>query len=203
MITIVDYGMGNIGSLLKMFARLRVATRVATTPADIAAADKLILPGVGHFAAAMTELRNRDLLGALGEVALQARRPVLGVCLGMQLMSRFSEEGDAEGLGWVPADTVRFRLDPELGLRIPNMGWRSVVPTGPSPLFAGMGAGARFYFVHSYHMVCDDPADAAATARYGIDYVCAVRRGNIFGVQFHPEKSHKYGLALLSAFAGV
>ena len=202
MISIVDSGIGNVASLLKMFAKLRIEAQLVRTAAEVAQARKLILPGVGHFAAAMEELRRRDLVGVLNDKVLGERIPTLGVCLGMQLLTRGSEEGGVEGLGWIDADTVRFAF-PASGPqeKIPNMGWRPIVPCQPTPLFPDIGKPWRFYFVHSYHVICRNPVNELARSRYGIDYTACVVSGNIYGMQFHPEKSHRYGMQALGAFA--
>ncbi len=199
-VTIVDYGLGNIRSLLKMFAKLRVPTRLAGTAAELAEAERLLLPGVGHFGAAMAELRQRDLISPLNDLVQGRGVPVLGICLGMQLLARGSEEGGVEGLGWIAADVVRFRFPAETRRPVPNMGWRHVTPTGVNGLLPP-GQPWRFYFVHSYHMACDRPEDVLATADYGGPFTAAVAKGSIAGAQFHPEKSHRYGMAMLGAFA--
>ena len=204
MITIVDYGLSNIGSLRNMFARLHVETCVVSTAGGVMQAAKLLLPGVGHFGTAMKELKSRDLIGALTDKVMGERIPTLGICLGMQLLGRFSEEGEAEGLGWLPAAARRFRWpDAAAERKIPNMGWRAITVRQPSPLFPDPERPRRFYFVHGYHLVCDDPADVLATAHYGMDFTAGVMRGNLFGTQFHPEKSHRFGMDLLAEFARV
>lgn len=198
MITIVDYGVGNIGALINMFDYLGVDAKASSDPDELVAAQKLILPGVGAFGKAMSELHARRLVGPLNEAVLQRKTPILGVCLGMQLLARWSDESNVEGLGWIAA-TVK-RIDPgQSGLKVPHIGWADVHPTRPSPLFTD--EQPRFYFVHSYHMVCDNDEDRLATIRYGADLCCAVNHDNIYGMQFHPEKSHKFGMRLLTAFS--
>lgn len=168
-------------------------------PAEIRAAAKLVLPGVGHFAHGMESLHGHGLVDDLNWFALEARRPVLGICLGSQLLGIDSEEGpDVPGLGWLPLHCRRFPALP--GLRIPQMGWNELDIVRDCPLLHGPLPDRRFYFVHSYYMDCDDPQIVVARAHYGIDYACVVRSENIFGTQFHPEKSHKFGLALMKAF---
>lgn len=201
MIVIVDYGMGNLGSILNMLKKAGAEAVIGATPDSIAAADKLILPGVGAFDAGMRNLQERGLREVLEQKVVQERTPLLGICLGMQLLSRRSEEGNLPGLGWLAADTVRFRFAEDSPLKIPHMGWNEPRPRGAATLFAPLAQDARFYFVHSYHVVCDDPGDVAAVADYGGEVVAAVESGNIFGVQFHPEKSHRFGLQLLQTFA--
>ena len=202
MITVVDYGIGNLGAIINMLEFLGHDAVTSSDPNEISSASKLILPGVGAFDRAMQNLRSLDLVGPLEEAAFGRKVPVLGLCLGMQLLGRGSEEGNGEpGLGWVPADTVRFAWAVDMGLKVPHVGWNSVKPTLGNPIFSTASADPRFYFVHSYHMRCDNSNDVAASCTYGQEFCCAVSNGNIYGVQFHPEKSHKHGMALLGAFA--
>lgn len=204
MIAIVNYGIGNLGSILNMLQRIGVAAQVAQTPAAILAAEKLILPGVGAFDTGMASLGASGLRDVLDEKVVGQKTPVLGVCLGMQLLGRRSEEGQLPGLGWLDAETIRFRFDPKAtGLKIPHMGWNTVRPANGTPIFAGFTEPPRFYFVHSYHMACADAGDVAATVHHGSDVTAAVARGHVMGVQFHPEKSHAYGMKLLRAFADL
>ena len=201
MIAIVDFGMGNLGSIRNMLARIGADSIITSDPLAIQAAGKLILPGVGAFDRAMENLNRAGLVPVLNDKVLSAKTPVLGICLGMQLLSRRSEEGSLAGLGWIDADTVRF--PPEVDgkrLTVPHMGWNSVTVTQPASLLGRLGADARFYFVHSYHVRCDREADVAAVASHGITFHAAVARDNIVGTQFHPEKSHKFGLSLLRSF---
>lgn len=199
MIVIVDYGMGNLRSILNKFERMDVEAKISADPGDIERADKLILPGVGAFDAAMQNLRQRNLIPVLEKKVLQEKTPILGICLGMQLFSRHSEEGNVEGLGWIDARTIRFQSNGN-GLKVPHMGWNSITVNGGSHLLDGLGTGSRFYFVHSYHVCCDDPVDRLATTNYGIDFTSMVQHGNILGAQFHPERSHRYGAKLLENF---
>lgn len=201
MIVIVDYGIGNLRSLAKVFDRLRLPASVSCSAGDIAGASGLVLPGVGHFGAAMDELRKRDLIGPLTEAVAGHGTPILGVCLGMQLLFHGSEEGDAEGLGWISGAVRRLVPPDDGGLKVPNMGWRSLIFRQPDPLFPDIGRAWRAYFVHGYHVtdVADD--HVVATIDYGGPVVAAVRSRHLMGVQFHPEKSHAFGRALLGAFA--
>ena len=202
MITIVDYGMGNVGSILNMLKHLGHAACISAQPDDIRHASKLILPGVGAFDAGMSNLAARGLRQALDEAVCERQVPVLGICLGMQLLSRRSEEGLLPGLGWLDAATVRFHFAAtDSGPRIPHMGWNLAIPVRPDPLIAGLEKEARFYFVHSYHLVCSDPADELARTTHGYVFPSIVRRGHIYGTQFHPEQSHRYGMKLLGNFA--
>lgn len=203
MITIVDFKMGNIGSIVNMLKKIGVECSLAREPRDVLNAQSLILPGVGAFAHGMRNLRESGFDEALNEAVLGRGIPVLGICLGMQLFARRSEESgsvDTAGLGWIDANVVRFCLE-ESQFRVPHMGWNEVQPRSRSELFRGFSADARFYFVHSYHVVCDDENNIAAIANYGGQFAAAVEKENIYGVQFHPEKSHRFGMQLLQRFA--
>lgn len=199
MITIVDYGMGNLGSICNMFKRIGVAASVTSDANQLAQATKILLPGVGAFDSAMQRINDSGLREVLDQKALHDRVPVLGICLGMQLLTRGSEEGKLPGLGWISATTRRFPSKP--GLKVPHMGWNLVAPTRPSALTDDLPAESRFYFVHSYCVQADEPADAVLRAHYGIDFDAALSHGNIHGAQFHPEKSHRFGMKLLANFA--
>lgn len=201
MIIVVDYGMGNLGAIVNMLEFLGFDAEVSAQPETIAAASKLILPGVGAFDRAMRSLRSQDLITPLECAVHDRKTPILGVCLGMQLLGRGSEEGNEPGLGWIAADTVRLDAAAKRGLKVPHVGWSPVSPTPENPIFANSGEMPKYYFVHSYHMLCDDPQEVAATCDYGERLCCAVSRGHIHGVQFHPEKSHRHGMALLKTFA--
>ena len=202
MITIVDYKMGNVGSILNMLKHLGHAARISSRPEDIRTASKLILPGVGAFDTGMKQLAEQGLRPALDEAVLRNKTPVLGICLGMQLLSRSSEEGVEPGLGWIDAQTVRFHFDAHApDLKVPHMGWNIVQPSRADPLLAGLEHGARFYFVHSYHLVCRAAEDELARTTHGYAFASVVRRGHIQGTQFHPEKSHRFGMKLLGNFA--
>jgi glutamine amidotransferase len=199
-VAIVDYGMGNLGSIASMIRKIGGEARLAGDPAGLEAARKLILPGVGAFDHGMASLRERGLVKTLNRKALEERIPVLGICLGFQMFARRSEEGKADGLGWLAADTRRFRFEGPDAPRIPHMGWNDVTPARPGGLFPGADGPWRFYFVHSYHVVCDRPEDVLASATYGGPFTAAAGRDNLVGVQFHPEKSHAFGMKLLSRF---
>ena len=200
MITIVDFNMGNLGSIRNMFKKIGCDSQITASPDLIAAADKLVLPGVGAFDAGMQNLERTGLIELLTRRAVQDRVPVLGICLGMQLMTRRSEEGQRQGLGWVDAEVVRFTpADP--ALKVPHMGWNRVMATRACPLLEELPPDPRFYFVHSYFVRCSDPTDVLLTTAYGLEFHSGFQHGSVFGVQFHPEKSHKFGMALLRNFA--
>lgn len=202
MIAIVDYGMGNLGSIANMLKKVGAQSTISSDPQIITAADKLVLPGVGAFDNGMKNLAQRGLLGLLNAQVLQHKKPILGLCLGMQLFTRASEEGQLKGLGWINAQTVRFKFDQtNADLKIPHMGWNTLRIHRPHPLLADLEKDARFYFVHSYHLICNDPESALATTTYGYDFASVVAQDNILGAQFHPEKSHKFGMKLLKNFA--
>lgn len=200
MIGIINYGLGNLTSIKNMCKRIGVEAEITDDPATIGKADKLILPGVGHFKKGMENLNGSGMKALLDRLVKEQRRPILGICLGAQLMTGHSEEGDVDGLGWVDAVTVRFDEAAMKGLKVPNMGWREIDITGDNPLWADLPPEPRFYFVHSYHFRFSQPSEVTATALYGYDYACAFRKDNIFGTQFHPEKSHKFGMRVLENF---
>ncbi len=199
MITIVDYGMGNLGSIWNLLRHIGVPAVVTSDLDCITKADKLILPGVGAFDAAMARINSSNLRQVLDRKTLEERIPVLGICLGMQLLTRSSEEGQLPGLGWVAATTSRFPPKPDL--KVPHMGWNVVTPTRESPLTKDLPEESRFYFVHSYYVHVDNEEDSILKTSYGISFDAAIQHGNIYGAQFHPEKSHKFGMKLLTNFA--
>jgi glutamine amidotransferase len=201
MITIVDYGMGNPGSIKNMLARIGSDAIISSDPLDIRKATKLILPGVGKFDAAMRNLLALELVEPLQEKVIDGKTPILGICLGMQLFTRGSEEGTLPGLGWIDAHTVRFHIEVAPDIRIPHMGWNQIEVTQASPLFDDRFDDSRIYFVHSFHVQCLNTENVLATTNYGIRFHSAVIRENIVGTQFHPEKSHKHGLRLMRNFA--
>lgn len=201
MLVIVDYGLGNLGSIANMAARLGAKPVVSSDPDVIRDAHKLILPGVGAFDRGMQNLRERGLVDVLAEKALEERVPVLGLCLGMHLFTRGSEEGTERGLGWLEADTVRFHFAGNGGsLKVPHMGWSDVTVRRPHYLFRDGDEERRYYFVHSFHVVCSDPELVVGETTHGDPFASVVARDNIVGVQFHPEKSHRFGMALLQNF---
>jgi glutamine amidotransferase len=199
-IVIVDYGVGNLGALINMLDFLGFECMASRDAREIERADKLVLPGVGAFDRAMRNLRNSGLVAPLEEAVRGRTTPVLGVCLGMQLLGKGSEEGIEAGLGWIDATSIRISPPLDSGLKVPHIGWSEVSPRNHSPLFEGSTANSRFYFVHSYHVLCLEPKEVAAVVVYGDELCCAVSAGNVHGVQFHPEKSHRHGMALLKSF---
>lgn len=202
MIVIVDYGMGNLGSIVNMFKRIGTKATISSDPEVISQATKLILPGVGAFDAGMERLASLNLIDLLTRRAMEEKIPVLGLCLGMQLMMKRSDEGSRAGLGWFDGETVRFKFDSRQGdLKVPHMGWNQVAPCKDSPLLQLGMPTPRFYFVHSYHIVLNHAEDAAGITNYGYDFASVIERDNILGTQFHPEKSHKFGMKLLKSFA--
>ena len=201
MVTIVDYGLGNLGSIANMFKRLGTSSTITSDSQVIAQADRIILPGVGHFDHAMERLERSELRNVLDHKALEERVPILGICLGMQLLTRDSEEGVRPGLGWIPAETRRFHPDPDRQLKVPHMGWNVVERSTPSRLTDDVTGENRFYFVHSYYVRADDERNSILTAWHGVRFDAAIQKNNIIGVQFHPEKSHQFGMVLLDAFS--
>ncbi|MFK7844823.1 MAG: imidazole glycerol phosphate synthase subunit HisH [Rhodothermales bacterium] len=223
MVCIIDYGIGNLRSMEKALEAVGATVIRSDKPVDIERASHVVLPGVGAFGACADEIRNRDLIPSIQQ-AIDSGKPFLGVCVGMQLLFEVSEEmGLHDGLGVMPGRVVRFKhvYEPALatagnsdtgslpneaagaskGLKIPHMGWNTAIPTRPSPLLEGLKSPAYFYFVHSFHAVADNPEDVLASTTYGTHFPAIVQRNNVFGVQFHPEKSHDNGLLVLRNFA--
>jgi len=201
MIVIVDYGIGNLASVLNMFKKIGVKDVVVSSDKEvISKASKLLLPGVGAFDAGMSNLEKHGLIPILNKKVIDEKIPILGICLGMQLLTKRSEEGKKDGLGWIDAETVKFNLNPELKLKVPHMGWNYIKVLRKNPLI-DTETKNRFYFVHSYYVKCIDESQSLATSNFGIDFTCMVNKNNIFGAQFHPEKSLKFGMKLLENFA--
>jgi glutamine amidotransferase len=200
MITIIDYGIGNVGSMLNMFKHIGVEAIIESNPIIIRKAKKLVLPGVGSFDAAMNNINSiAGLRDVLDYKALAERIPILGVCLGMQLLTCLSEEGKEPGLGWIPSRTCRFPK--HTSLKVPHMGWNVALPNKPNLLTKQLSDNSCFYFVHSYYVKVDDPAHSIMRTCYNIDFDSAIEKDNIYGVQFHPEKSHKNGMQILKNFS--
>lgn len=201
-LVIVNSGVGNVRSVANMLKRFKIIATVSDRPEVVAAADALILPGVGAYDAAMRRLRENDLKSVLDTKAIEGKTPILGICLGMQLMGDRSDEGMEPGFGWIPGEL--HLLQPKEGeaqeIRVPHMGWNLVVSGGDDLLYRGIEGTPRFYFDHSYHFVPRNPAHISSVSYYGFNLVASIRKGPLFGVQFHPEKSHRFGLKLLENF---
>ena len=204
MISIVDYGLGNILAFINLGKRIGLDIAAVKTTADLASATKIILPGVGSFDHAMELLSGSGMRGPLEDLVFNKKVPVLGVCVGMQIMAERSAEGQARGLGWIPGEVraMSSLLDGcNRSLPLPHMGWNDIRPANGWQLCRGFADEARFYFLHSFYYECADGAHIAATCEYGVEFACAVRCGHIQGVQFHPEKSHHFGASLIKNFA--
>ena len=201
MIVIVDYGMGNLRSILYKIEKLKGVVSISSNIEAIEQADKLILPGVGYFAKGMENIHSRKLYDVLNKRVCIDKIPVLGICLGAQLITRYSEEGNAEGFGWIDAETKKFSFDiSDRALRIPHVGWNAIEIVRSSPLLHGIEPHNRFYFTHSYYIDCKQTDACVANTYYGLSFTSAIQKDNIFGTQFHPEKSHHAGRAILENF---
>ncbi|MDQ1245529.1 MAG: imidazole glycerol-phosphate synthase subunit HisH [Campylobacterota bacterium] len=198
MIAILDYGVGNLKSIYNMFKKIGIESVITSDIEVVKRADKYLLPGVGSFDHGINSLRNAPFFKTLEKEVLENKKPILGICLGMQLLTNSSEEGKEKGLGWVDAKTIKFDLE-DKNLAVPHMGWNKVYPLSQEGLFKDLDDG-RFYFVHSYHVVCNDEANILGVTNYGVKFTCSIHKDNIYGVQFHPEKSHKFGMRLLKNF---
>ncbi len=204
MITIVDYGLGNIKAFANVYKRLNIQATYASTPEQLKQASKIILPGVGAFDHAMHKLNSSGLRETLDNLVLQKKVPVIGICVGMQMMANDSEEGTSKGLGWINGTVKRFSYPSEDVAKkypLPHMGWNNINPVKAAALVDNLDEYKRFYFLHSYYFECANPSDIVATANYGFDYACIVNHDNVYGIQCHPEKSHHNGVALLKNFA--
>ncbi|TNH93354.1 imidazole glycerol phosphate synthase subunit HisH [Aeromonas sobria] len=204
MITIVDYGLGNIKAFANVYKRLNIPTCYASTPEQLQKASRIILPGVGAFDHAMHKLNTSGLRETLDNLVLEKKVPVIGICVGMQMMAHSSEEGISAGLGWINGSVKRFSFQGELETinhPLPHMGWNDISPVKVSPLVAHFDEHKRFYFLHSYYFECVNHTDVVATANYGFDYACIVNHENVYGIQCHPEKSHHNGVSLLKNFS--
>ncbi len=202
-IVIVDYGMGNLSSVRRKLDNIKVDCTISSNPNDVLHAEKLILPGVGHFSMAMANLKKLHLLDALNEAALSKKTPTIGICLGMQLMAKWSEEGDVAGLGWFDANVLRFKIQNKLQYKVPQIGWNQIKIEKESSLMNGVEDLSEFYFVHSYHVKCNCADDILNTTEYEIPFTSAIEKENVFGVQYHPEKSHDVGEQLLRNFCNL
>lgn len=197
---IVDYGMGNLNSVKKCLDRMRVSSTVSSDPKAIIDAEKIILPGVGHFGKAMLNLKKLNLLEALNEAVLIKQKPILGICLGMELMAKEGEEGNAQGLGWLDAHIIRFNVLDKIKHKIPHIGWNQIHIRKPSLLMNSIPDLSEFYFLHSYHLRISNQSDILTETQHDYFYPSAIEKDNIFGVQYHPEKSHEVGAQLLNNF---
>jgi imidazole glycerol-phosphate synthase subunit HisH len=206
MILILDYHMGNHHSVKRKLDKLGVESIVSADSEEIKRADKIILPGVGHFGKAMAKLKELQLIEPLNQAVLVEKKPILGICLGMQLLSNGSEEGEngfVKGLGWINGKVVRFSVKDQLRFKVPQIGWNTITPRTPNRLLKGIDPGAEFYFVHSYFLQLEDQSAELASTTYETAFTSAVEKENIFGVQFHPEKSHDVGMHLLKNFVDL
>jgi len=203
MITIVDYGVGNLNSIQNMFKKLGVPSVISSDFEILQKAQKLVLPGVGSFDPAMKIILESGLKTILDQHALILKKPILGICLGMQLLTDGSEEGSIPGLGWIPGKTRAFRTVLNRDYKIPHMGWNTVQLRRPAPLVQGLESDARFYFVHSYFVKCHSGDHSLMTSEYGVEFDSIIQKDNIFGAQFHPEKSHRYGMRFLKNFSEI
>lgn len=204
MISVIDYGLGNIAAFLNVYKRLNIPARAVRTAEELRTAERIVLPGVGAFDYAMELLDASGMRPTLEALVIEKQVPVVGVCVGMQILTSGSDEGSRAGLGWIPGRTRSFAgRNESAGLPLPHMGWNDVTPGSGRALFRDLDEQPRFYFLHSFFVEPEDAADCAATASYGFDFACAVQRGNVWGVQFHPEKSHHFGAAVLKSFASL
>ena len=203
MIAIIDYGMGNLSSVKRKMDRIGVDSIITSRIKEITSSDKIILPGVGHFAKAVSEIKKRGLWQLLSEQVQVEKKSILGICLGMQLMAKHSDEGDSEGFGWIDAKVIRFKVSDTIRFKVPHMGCNTSKPVKDSPLLEKINPGSEFYFVHSYHLNCNNSTDILAETIYDYPFTSAIQNGNIFGVQFHPEKSHDAGELMLRNFADL
>lgn len=202
MTTIINYNLGNPKSIKNMLAYLGIEANISADLAEIAIAERLILPGVGHFQHGMEQLGQLGLIDVLQKEVLESRKPILGICLGMQLLTKYSEEGNLAGLGFVDSQTKKFDLK-DATLKVPHMGWNTVEFKKDSAMNTGISTNSRYYFVHSYYVDCANKDDILCTTQYGQEFVSGFQHQNIFGLQFHPEKSHKFGMELLANFCKI
>jgi imidazole glycerol-phosphate synthase subunit HisH len=198
MIAIIDYGIGNLKSIYNMFKKVGAESVITSDIETIKKADKYLLPGIGSFDHGINSLKNTPFFEILEKEVLENKKPILGICLGMQLLTNSSEEGKEKGLGWIDAQTIKFDLE-DKSISVPHMGWNKTNPTNTDDIFKNLDEN-RFYFVHSYHVVCNSDKNILATADYGKPFTCSIYKNNVYGVQFHPEKSHKIGMQLLKNF---
>ena len=204
MITIVNYGVGNIRAFTNIYKKLNIPIKIAQTVEDLKGATKLILPGVGAFDHAMEQLQHSGMRECLDELVIQNNVPVVGICVGMQMLAHSSDEGILPGLGWMDASVKKFDISKiNYSTHLPHMGWNDIKSVKQNDILKGLENNAKFYFLHSYYFHCNNQTDTIAVTEYGIEFSCAVNKNNIYGVQFHPEKSHQYGIQLLNNFANL
>jgi imidazole glycerol-phosphate synthase subunit HisH len=201
MICIIDYGMGNLGSVYNMFKKIGVKAKITSDLNEIKIATKLILPGVGSFDKAMQKINESGIREVLDQTVLTNKTPILGICLGMQLLTNGSEEGKESGLGWINGNAKRFKFPKDEKLKVPHMGWNTVTNSTKSKLTENFHDEAKFYFVHSYYVQVEDQKNSILKTNFGIEFDSAIQNNSIYGAQFHPEKSHKFGIKLLENFA--
>jgi imidazole glycerol-phosphate synthase subunit HisH len=202
-IVIIDYGMGNINSIKKRLVKLGINPNISADENEIKKADKIILPGIGHFSQAMQRLNDLNLVEILNEEVLVKKKPIIGICLGMQLMAKFSEEGNVNGLGWFNADIVKFTIEDKFKYKVPHVGWNQIQIKKPSVIMNGIEDLSEFYFVHSYFCKCNNEADVLNNTDHESIFASAIEKENIFGVQYHPEKSHSVGEKLIKNFCAI
>ena len=204
MIVIIDYGMGNLGSVANMFKRIEIPCTISSDLNVIEKAEKLLLPGVGAFDSAMHSINSRGLYSLLNYKVLEKKTPILGICLGMQLLTEYSEEGVQAGLGWIKGGARKFNFAHiQSNLKVPHMGWNSIKINNDSSLISGLSTDSKFYFVHSYYVKCNSAENSICSTVHGIEFDSIIAKENIYGAQFHPEKSHKYGMRLLENFSRI
>ena len=203
MIGIIDYGMGNLGSVLNMFKKIGEKAKILNDPKEILKVEKLLLPGVGSFDAAMSRINESGLSEGLNKLVLEKGVPILGICLGMQLLMEGSEEGALPGLGWIKGRAHHLKGRIPSTLKVPHMGWNDITVTRQNSLTKGFDGEIRFYFVHSYFIEVENQAHSIMKCNYGVEFDAAINKNNIYGAQFHPEKSHKFGMQFLKNFAAL
>lgn len=204
MIHIVNYGLGNVQAFLNVYYRLGIKACLASTASELQGAERIILPGVGAFDRALNLLDASGMRPTLERLVCEEKKPVLGICVGMQILADRSDEGELSGLGWIPGRVRSFASHPQSAcLPLPHMGWNDVQSSGDHPIMRDLGKDPRFYFLHSFYFECENPSHIAATSHYSHEFSCAVASGNVFGAQFHPEKSHHWGVQLLKNFAEI
>ncbi|MFT6717221.1 MAG: glutamine amidotransferase [Saprospiraceae bacterium] len=202
MVSIINYGLGNVKAFANILKSLNVPYNIVSTAEELAKASKIILPGVGAFDHAMDKLNQSGMREKLDELVLEKKVPVVGICVGMQMLAKSSDEGEKEGLGWIDGEVKKFDVTKiSFKTHLPHMGWNDVTAVKETPILKGLEKDSKFYFLHSYYFVCNDDKDIISTSEYGVDFTCAVNKENIYGVQFHPEKSHHYGIQLLKNFS--